>query len=62
MTPIDSKDNRMKRRPRTNYRVSVVGTPPADLAERISALHAVALSVRGLGEEANSGSKGPRSR
>ena len=50
----------MKRRPRTNYRVSVVGTPPADLAERISALHAAALSSRGLGEEANSSSQGPR--
>ena len=48
-----------ERRP-AKYRVSVVGTPPADLPERISALHAAALSSRGLGEEANSSSKGPR--
>ena len=61
MTPTDSKDNKTKRRRRTNYRVSVIGTPPADVVQRVSALHALALSSRGLGEEANAGSKGPRS-
>ena len=61
MTSTDSKDNKTKSQRRTNYRVSVIGTPPADIAERISALHAVALSSRGLGQAANTGSKGPRS-
>ena len=61
MTSTDSKDNKMKRQPRTNYRVSVVGTPPVDLAERISMLHAAALSFGGLGKEATPGSKDPRS-
>ena len=51
----------MKRQPRTNYRVSVIGTPPADLVQRISALHALALSTRGPGENANPGSKDLRS-
>ena len=49
-----------ERRP-AKYRVSVIGTPPADLVQRISAIHALALSSGGLGEQANSGSKGPRS-